>query len=206
MRKRSIFLTMVLMCAAASTQAVNPVLGEIEIVPASSIESDAGVWLDGQYVGYVKNLRGGGKLVLVPGEHELQFKLIGYQDVTSTVIVEPGEEKRYRVTMFEQPDLTYPSRQETAKLRIEVEPEDAAVFVDNAFVGHVDRFNGPAGMRLKAGTYRFTIALPGYQSFETELTLRAGQTYEIKTDLPRGGYYDQGDELSSRDSPEIELP
>jgi hypothetical protein len=128
----------------------------------------------------------------------LQFKLVGYQDVSSTLTIDPGEKKRYRISMVTQPDLTYPNRAETAKLRISVEPEDAAIFVDDVFVGHVDRFNGMRGMRLKAGTYRFTIALPGYQAFKTELSLLAGQTYEIKTRLPKGGYEDQAEELSSQ--------
>ena len=54
-------------------------------------------------------------------------------------------------------------------------------------------------MRLKAGTYRFTIALPGYESFETELALRAGQTYEIKTELARGDFADQPEALVTRE-------
>jgi hypothetical protein len=165
MRKRMFFLAFTLLFATMSTNAVNPILGEVEIVAASSVERDAGVWIDGQYVGYVKNLRGSDSLVLVPGDHELQFKLVGYQDVSSTLTIDPGEKKRYRISMVTQPDLTYPNRAETAKLRISVEPEDAAIFVDDVFVGHVDRFNGRRGMRLKAGTYRFTIALPGYQAF-----------------------------------------
>jgi hypothetical protein len=53
-------------------------------------------------------------------------------------------------------------------------------------------------MRLSPGTYRFTIALPGYQPFNTELTLRSGQTYEIKTELPKGEIGDQAEELTAR--------
>jgi PEGA domain len=185
-----------LFSVATATVAINPVQGELEILPATRVENLAGVWLDGQYIGYVKNLRGRGKLVLVPGEHELLFKLVGYQDLSRTVVIEPGEDARYRVAMLEEPDVTYPDKAETAKVRMEIEPSDAAIFVNDNFVGHVDRFDGYSGMRLKAGTYRFTIALPGYESFETELTLRAGQTYEIKTDLSPGSLDDQAEALT----------
>jgi hypothetical protein len=88
--------------------------------------------------------------------------------------------------MLPKPDATYPDESATAQVRISVKPEEAAIFVNDSYVGHVDRFDGRAGMRLSAGTYRLTIALPGYEAFNTELTLRAGQSYEIKTELPKG--------------------
>lgn len=178
-----------------AAQAQNPLLGEVELEAASKIERDAGVWLDGQYIGFVDDLRGRDRLVLVPGRHELLFKLVGYQDVRSSITVEPGQDTEYRVAMEPKPGVTYPSKETTARLRIEVEPEDAAIFVNQTFVGHVDRFDGRRGMRLAPGTYRFTVALPGYESFQTELTLRAEQTYEIKTELPRGKLSNQAAEL-----------
>jgi hypothetical protein len=171
---------------AGSANAANPLQGEVELAAAGKAERNAGVWLDGQYVGFVKDLEGRGKLVLLPGEHRLVFKLVGYRDLTSTIRVEPGSKNRYRVAMLPTPDATYPDEQETARLRIAVKPEKAAVFVDDRYVGHIDQFDGRSGMRLKAGKYRVTIALPGYEAFTTELTLRAGQTYAIETELAKG--------------------
>ncbi|HEU4619218.1 MAG TPA: PEGA domain-containing protein [Gammaproteobacteria bacterium] len=188
----------ILLTAARVLAGGSPILGEIEIEPASKVERDAGVWVDGQYVGFVKNLHGSDRLVLVPGEHRLLFKLIGYQDVDETFVVEPGRKAQYRVSMAHASGISYPDKDQTAKVRISVEPEDAAVFVNDSYVGHVDRFDGHKGMRLAPGTYRFKIALPGYQPFETQLTVRAAQAYEIKTKLPKGGFEDQGGELSAR--------
>ncbi len=205
MRSHTFLLGLVLASSIATSFAVNPVLGEIEIIPASNVESDAGVWIDGQYVGYAKTLRGSGRLVLLPGEHEVRFQLIGYENVVSTIVVEPGARKQYRLTMLEKPDLTYPDRSETAQLRIFVQPEDAAIFVDDVFVGHVDRFNNRRGVRLKEGTYRLTIALPGYHPFETEMSLVAGQTYEIKTDLKKGDLDVQGGPLSTQTTSDSRL-
>jgi len=192
-----IFLATVLAGVVISVNAANPLLGEVEIKPASKLERDAGVWLDGQYVGYVRDLQGKRKLVLVPGQHALLFKLVGYQDVASSITVEPGEETQYRVSMQPAPNVAYPTKESTARLRLSVEPEDAAVFVNNSYVGHVDQFDGRAGMRLAPGTYRFTIALPGYRSFETELTLRAEQDYEIKTELAKGSLEEQAGVLTT---------
>ena len=171
---------------AGAAVAANPVQGELELKAGGKAERNAGLWLDGQYVGFVKDLEGRGKLVLLPGEHQLVFKLIGYEDLTRTVHVEPGSRSRYRVAMLPVADATYPDKSETAQLRLSVKPEKAAIFVNDAYVGHVERFDGRAGMRLAAGTYRLTIALPGYEAFTTELTVRAGQSYEVKTDLRKG--------------------
>lgn len=182
---------------AASALAGNPILGEIELEAASKLEQNAGVWFDGQYVGYVKDLRGKNKLVALPGEHALLVKLVGYEDVARTIVVDPGGQKQYRVSMRETENLTYPAKEETARVRLSVEPDEAAVFVNGTFAGHVDRFNGRAGMRLATGTYQFTIALPGYRSFDTELSVRAGQDYELRTELAEGGYIDQAVELTA---------
>ncbi len=176
---------------AGGVHAANPVLGEVELNPASRVERNAGLWLDGQYVGFVKDLEGNGKLVLLPGAHKLLFKLIGYDDLTSTIVVEPSSRKRYRVAMLPKPDAAYPDESNTAQLRIAVKPERAAIFVNDSYVGHIDQFDGRRGMRLKAGTYRVTIALPGYEAFNTELTVRAGQSYEVKTELPKGSLDEQ---------------
>ena len=91
-------------------------------------------------------------------------------------------------------DTTYPEKAETARLKLDVEPETAAVFINGDFVGPVERFDG-RGMRVAPGTYALTIALPGYAAFETALTVTAGQTYEFKTELPKATIADQADEL-----------
>jgi hypothetical protein len=197
MRKGIVFAAVVASGLATSAIGGNPLQGEVDIEPASKIERHAGLWLDGQYIGAVKDLEGSEKLVLVPGEHNLLFKLIGYEDVASTITVEPGIRREYRLVMRPAADVTYPDEKNTAKLRIDVKPEIAAVFVNDRYVGRGDRFDG-RGVRLSAGTYRLTIALPGYETFNTEVTIEAGQTYEIKTKLAKGSFGEQASELTAR--------
>jgi hypothetical protein len=197
-RTTTVLLGIAASCAAAGAFAAPPLQGEVEIQAASRIERSAGVWLDGQYVGAVNELDNRGRLVLLPGEHELTFKLIGYEDVTSTIVVEPGVRQDYRIAMTGSADAVYPEKANTAQLRVDVKPDDAAIFVNESFVGRSDRFGARKGMRLSPGDYRVTIALPGYQSFDAELSLRAGQTYEIKTELTKGPVEDQAPELSAR--------
>jgi PEGA domain len=51
-------------------------------------------------------------------------------------------------------------------------------------VGHVGEFNGVGKALLVApGKHRIKISLPGYQTFETEISLTANQKFQLKTDL-----------------------
>ena len=53
------------------------VFGELQLVGAGSAEKLAGVWIDGQYVGYMKELKGGNRLRLLPGRHEVTLRHVG---------------------------------------------------------------------------------------------------------------------------------
>ncbi|SRR6266849_6796364 len=48
----------VLLSFTTTSYAGNDVLGEIELVDATKVEKTSGVWVDGQYVGYLKELKG----------------------------------------------------------------------------------------------------------------------------------------------------
>jgi hypothetical protein len=72
----------------------------------------------------------------------------------------------------------------TAEIKLSVVPDRAAVFVDGLFAGHVAEFGGVGRALLVApGKRKVTISLPGYQTFETEITLVANQKFQIKTEL-----------------------
>ena len=76
----------------------------------------------------------------------------------------------------------------TAEIKVAVNPDRAAVFVDGVFIGHVAEFHGMGKALLVApGKRKIKVSLPGYQSFETEVNLVANQKFEIKTDLIKSG-------------------
>ena len=176
-----------LLALAPIASAANEVLGELLLRPATAAEKRAGVWIDGQYLGYLKELKGKRKVLLLPGEHTLELTLAGYEKVQTSVLVEPGEKKTYKVKMVPDPNAVYAHKSETGQVQISIKPDRAAVFVNGHYAGHVDAYNGRSGLRVTAGKHKFKIALPGYQPFETELSVRAGQHYRIETDLVRDG-------------------
>jgi hypothetical protein len=166
--------------------AENAVMGEIQFEGKSHVEKTSGVWVDGQYVGYLKELKGSKKVLLLPGEHIITVRQDGYQDYTARVTVEPGQKQLVRVAM--ERALTGPLPQVTAEVKIAVNPSRAAVFLDGLFVGHVGEFEGAGrGMLVAPGSHQIRIALPGYQTFETAINPLANQKVQIKTELVKNG-------------------
>ncbi len=164
----------------------NDVMGEIEFEGKTKVEKTSGVWIDGGYVGYLKELKGSKKVLLLPGEHEISVRQDGYQDFVQRVAVQPGQKLVVRVEM--QKAATQPMPAVTATVKIEVNPNRAAVFVDGQFVGHVGEFEGAGrGMLVAPGVHKIRVALPGYQTFETEINAVANQKVEVKTDLVKSG-------------------
>src|SRR5271156_3647099 len=83
----------------ATASAQNKVMGEVRFEGATKLEKDSGVWVDGGYVGYLKELKGSKKVLLLPGEHTIAVRQDGYQDFTQRVMVEPGQKQVVSVLM-----------------------------------------------------------------------------------------------------------
>jgi PEGA domain len=166
--------------------AQNKVLGEVELVGATKVENTSGVWVDGQYVGYLNELKGSKKLLLLPGEHDITVKQGGYLDFVQNVSVRAGEKQSIDVRMGKDTRVTLPTI--TAEIKLEVKPNRAAVFVDGVFVGHIAEFEGVGKALLVApGKHKIKISLPGYHTFETDLDLVANQKSTVKTEMVSGG-------------------
>jgi hypothetical protein len=169
-----------------AAHAGNGVLGEVELVGASKVENTSGVWVDGQYVGYLNELKGSKKLLLLPGEHDITVRQGGYLDFTQKVSVRAGEKQAIAVKMEKDTRVQLP--QVTAEIKLDVKPNRAAVFVDGVFIGHVAEFSGMGKALLVApGRHAIKISLPGYQTFETDINLVANQKSTVKTEMVAGG-------------------
>ena len=194
----SILLTSSVLLAAPHLAAQeSKVMGELKFKGATGVERDAGVWIDGVYVGYVKELKGDKKVLLLPGKHEVTARESGYGDFVHGVVVEPGQVQTVRVAMRLIPGARPPSI--TAELKLTVEPGRAAVFVDDNYAGHASEFGGALhSLLISPGKHRIKVALPGYQTFETEVGLLAGQKSEVKTELVKGSIEQASSEIKNQ--------
>ena len=185
----AVFCSLLFPIGAAYGQ--SKVMGEIQFHGATKVEKRSGVWIDGQYVGYLNELKGARKVLLLPGEHEIAVRQLGYEDFTQKVVVEPGQNQIVRVAMARDPQLQFPVV--TAKVELSVMPGRAAVFLDDGFAGHAQEFGGTGrAMLVSPGKHRIKVALAGYQTFETEINLLPNQKFKLKTDLVKGSITQAG--------------
>jgi PEGA domain len=192
----SIFVALFWQSRVSATQ--NQVMGEVKFSGANKADKNAGVWVDGQYLGYLKELKGDKQITLLPGSHDIAIRQAGYEDFTRTVVVEPGGLQEIVVHMQKDPRAIYPGK-DAAVLKVDISPDRSAVFLDDGYVGHAGDFGGALhSMMVVPGQHRIKIELPGYQTFETVINVLPGQKAEIKTDLVRGSIIQAGALIKER--------
>jgi PEGA domain len=189
--RRGLTVLFAVIAMVGSVRAEDRVQSELKFVGHNKAEKTAGVWIDGQYVGFVKELNGDKKIVLLPGKHDIIVRQAWYNDYTEQVILEPGQTQVVNVSLTK---AAHPATEKaTGELKIDATPTRAAVFVDNQFAGHVDEFDGAGkAMLLTPGKHSVRVALPGYLPFDTMVDLRPHQKLKIKTDLVKGSITEAG--------------
>lgn len=191
-RTRNLWMVFVVAVLAAaislsprSSRADNKILGRVNFIPAGKAEKSAGVWIDGQYMGYVSELKGDKKVLLMPGAHTVAVRQSGYKDWTGDIVVQPGQDVNLAIRLERNPEAKLPSI--TSEVKLDVDPDRAAVFVDGQFVGYVHEFGGVGRAMLVApGKHQIKIALVGYRDFTTEVDLQPHQKFTLKTTLIPG--------------------
>lgn len=181
-----VFLCLVLLAAfAPHLKAQNQVLGEVDFDAKTKVDKTSGVWVDGQYLGYVDELKDKRKVLLLPGKHEISVRQSGYSNFEEQVLVEPGKKALILVNMQKDPRAKLSTV--TSQIKLKVTPENAAVILDGTFAGHVHEFGGVGrAMLVSPGKHHLKIDLPGYQVFDTDVDLLPNQKITIKTDLVPG--------------------
>jgi len=167
------------------SRAQNQVMGRLQFTAKTDADKKSGVWIDGQYVGYVDELKGNKEIFLLPGDHEVSVRQSGYTDFTEKLTIEPGKETTVSVAMQKDPDAEY--SKVTAEIKLKVSPDRAAVFVDGAYAGTAHEFGGIGRAMLVApGKHHVKVDLPGYRTFDTDVNLLPNQKITIKTKLEPG--------------------
>ena len=171
--------------SAAAAAQQNQQSGEVRFSADNEQERDSGVWIDGKYFGYVKELKGDKKVMLPPGEHEISIRSDGYKDFVKKIVVAPGEVQTVDVVMEENPKSIYPG-DDAAEFRLDIQPKRAAVFLDDAYVGHGGDFGGRFHSMLVApGKHRLKVTLEGYRAYETEINPVANEKSRMKIALEK---------------------
>ena len=201
LRSVSVFLALLALAFLPMTSRAqsSQVMGEVRFEGDTQLDRDSGVWVDGQYLGYVKELKGNKKVMLLPGHHQISVRQAGYQNFERDIVVEPGEALTLQVAMKMIPGAKTPDV--TSELKVSVHPKRAAVFLDGNYVGHASELGGKFhSLLVSPGKHQLKIELPGYRTFETEVDILAGQKSEVKTELVRGSIVQAGADIKKPQS------
>ena len=71
---------------------------------------------------------------------------------------------------------------DTGRLRVDVRPSDASIYIDGVFRGPARAMDG---VLLPSGRHRVEIVRPGYRTEEREIEVRSGETTELRATLER---------------------
>ena len=72
----------------------------------------------------------------------------------------------------------------TGSVRLRANPKEARVYVDGALVGIVDDFDGLTDhLQIAAGTHQLELRAPGFESYTTDISVRAGRTVTERASL-----------------------
>jgi hypothetical protein len=88
-----------------------------------------------------------------------------------------------------KPDSTVtarPARADRARLTIHAEPADAAVYVDDRFVGTADELASmDRGIVVSPGKHTVTVSRPGYRDRSTEIEVGSGRSESVRLSLEK---------------------
>ena len=78
------------------------------------------------------------------------------------------------------------TRPRATRLTIYAEPPDAAVYLDDRFIGTAEEAAGqPRGFRVSPGVHTVTVSRPGYKDRTVEVTVVSGKTESVEIELER---------------------
>lgn len=87
----------------------------------------------------------------------------------------------------------------TSELKLTIQPDRAAVFVDQKYLGHAGELGGALhSLQLPPGEHHIKVELAGYRPFETDVNLIAGQKSEVRTELVKGSIEDAGPDVKKQ--------
>jgi PEGA domain len=148
--------------------------------------SDAGVFINGQYVGPAHRFTLSEKYPVSAGEVEVSLRDPRYEDFTTKVKVEPNKTTKIRYTM----KMLEPPKPPFGRLRLGGgEPESffsvaagdvGAVYVNDHFYGYVDELNNAGGgLLLNPGTYNVRVSSQKFGEIQKTVTIEANKVTVI---------------------------
>jgi len=151
-------------------------------IKARGKPGDAGVFVNGQYVGPASRFTVPEKYPAPAGEVEISFKDPRYEDYTTKVTVRPKKTTKLHYSL----KPVEPAKPPFGRFRLGGgEPESfasvaagdtGAVYINDKFFGHVDELNNVGGgILLNPGTYDLHVVSPVFGEIRQKITIEANK-------------------------------
>lgn len=155
-------------------------------IVAKGKPGNAGVFVDGKYLGPASRFTVAEKYAVPAGEREITIKDPRYEDFTTKVTVNPKKKTTIRFSLTP----AKPAEGPFGLLRLGGDgPESfmsvasgdtGAVWLNDRFYGYVDELNNKgSGLLLPAGTYKLKITDSAYD-LEQDVTIQANQKTVVR--------------------------
>ena len=138
----------------------------------------AGVFVDDKYVGPASNFGMTRSYAVSAGEHTITLREPRYEPATTHVTIVAGKTATVKVDLKPLPEPKGPF----GTLRTIGGEKYSAVYVNGAYMGHVDEFDNFAqGLLLPAGEYTVKIvSVSGTPLVEQKVQLKANETVIVR--------------------------
>ena len=146
----------------------------------------AGLFVDGKYVGPAGRFSVPESYIITPGSHEITLKDPRYEDFNAKIDAKAGKTTKLSAKMKKKEEPKGPF----GRLRLKGgEPESfwsvaagdiGAIYLNGAFMGHVDELNDvKGGLLVPAGTYELKVVSQIYGEFTKMVTIEAGKVNRV---------------------------
>jgi hypothetical protein len=181
-KQQIVFSRPILFAALFVLTMANSAAQEKGYVKAHGNPGDAGVFINGEYVGPATRFTVPEKYPSPAGEVQLTFKDPRYEDYTTKVTVRPKKTTKIKYAL-KPVELAKPP---FGRLRLgggEAESfmsiaagDTSAVYLNDKFYGYVDELNNPGtGLLLNPGTYDLHITSPIFGDIRQKITIAANK-------------------------------
>lgn len=160
----------VLFVAVALCTAI-PLCAQTGTLKTKIAPNDAGVFVDGKYLGPAGFFAVGSTFPLPPGEHEVKLADPRYEEFTTKVSITAGKTTRLKQALKPKELIKPPF----GLLRVKNTNPKAGVFINGYFYAFVDEIdNSFQGLRLNPGEYDLKVVSPGGGAdFEQKVKIEA---------------------------------
>ena len=146
----------------------------------------AGLFIDGKYIGPAGRFSVPEKYIIEPGSHEITLKDPRYEDFTVKVDAKAFKTTKLSAKLKKKEAPKGPF----GRLRLKGGESESfwsvaagdigAIYLNGAFMGHVDELNDVGGgLLVAAGTYELKVVSQIYGEFTKTVTIEAGKVNSV---------------------------